>query len=237
MNSYSFGSRNNSNLARCIVAFLVFFTLYFADAKAAQNETSSLQFVTEFIRQLGELERVRENAEKNNETGDHIASCIRTSTTFQLTLRAQIDSLSNMHLDGQYRDLTTNILEFDTEYLKNYARMGELCEGVMSGEVSKANLAAAEMPKITATLDYIGKSILQASPLIFSTLIDADHPNKQNQVNRLIISANERKQLIEKIKIQFGSKLESKNQNNIVATVSVIESYLANSDWKNADEP
>ena len=115
--------------------------------------------------------------------------------------------------------------------------MGELCEGVLSGDVSKATHAAAEMPKITATLDYIGKTILNASPLIFSTLIDGDHPDKENHVNRLLISTIERKQLLDEIKLQFGSKLESKNQNNIVATVSVIRSYLANNDWKNADEP
>lgn len=152
-------------------------------------------------------------------------------------MSAQINSLSNIHLGGRYNDLTTNLVELDTEYFKNYAKMGELCEGVLSGDVSKATHAAAEMPKITATLDYIGKTILNASPLIFSTLIDGDHPDKENHVNRLLISTIERKQLLDEIKLQFGSKLESKNQNNIVATVSVIRSYLANNDWKNADEP
>ena len=154
-----------------------------------------------------------------------------------MTLRAQIESLSNIQLGGEYKDLTSNLIAVDTEYLNTYARMGVLCEGVLSGDASKTTQAVTEMPKITATLDYIGKSILNASPLIFSTLIDGDHPDKENHVNRLLISTIERKQLLDEIKLQFGSKLESKNQNNIVATVWVIESYLANSDWKNADEP
>ena len=220
-----------------IISSLFVLATHTSNSEAASIETPPLGFVKEFIRQLGELERVRENAERENKTGDHIANCIGASTSFQLTLTAQINSLSNMHLGGQYKDLTTNLVEFDTEYLKNYARMGELCEGVLSGDVSKATQAAAELPKITATLDYIGKSILDASPLIFSTLVDLEHPDKQNHVNRLLISVNERTQLLDEIKLQFGSNLESKNQNNIVATVFVIENYIARKGYKAADEP
>lgn len=71
-------SRSTSFMTGCIVSTLLVAANYISDSKAATIAKYHFGFVSEFIRQLGELERVRENAERENKTGDQIVGCIRT---------------------------------------------------------------------------------------------------------------------------------------------------------------
>lgn len=46
---------------------------------------------------------------------------------------------------------------------------------------------AAEAPKLTAMIEYVDKSVFQATPLIFATLI-ADKSDSQGHMSRLRIT-------------------------------------------------
>ena len=220
-------------LCAITIPIICFSTQGYADSKL----TPPIEFVNSFVNQIADLEQIREKAEKELGSGNPFANCIRTSTSFQLALNAQIAALSDMHLGGQYNDLVSSLVDIDRDYLESYTRMSELCASVLSGDTSKANQAAAELPKITATLDYLGQTIFKASPLIFSTLIDINHPDNQNHVNRLIITTEERTKLLNEMDRLFGNKLNSKDQNYAIGTISVIEGYLAKKGYKASDEP
>ena len=73
----------------------------------------------------------------------------------------------------------------------------------------------AEAPKITAGLEYIDRSLFQATPLIFATLIDMK-PDKQGHASRLIVTRAEREQLVRSLQTSFGKKLDQQHQNLIV---------------------
>jgi hypothetical protein len=95
---------------------------------------------------------------------------------------------------------------------------------------------AAEAPKLTATLEFIDRSLFQTTPLIFAMLI-ADNPDSQGHMSRLRITRAERDHLVKILQIDFGEKMNQKNQNYIVSSASVMRDYLTKKGYKCSDEP
>jgi hypothetical protein len=87
---------------------------------------------------------------------------------------------------------------------------------------------------IAASLEYIDRSLLEATPLIFATLIDQT-PDKNGKVSHLIITRAERQRLLVVLSLHFGQKLDLENQSYIVSSTSVLKSYLLK--YKCSDEP
>ena len=94
----------------------------------------------------------------------------------------------------------------------------------------------AEAPKLTATLESIDRALLQATPLIFATLID-EKPDKDGHVSRLTITRAQRDGLVRSLQISFGKKLDLSDQNFTVASASVLRGYLSRKGYKCSDEP
>src|SRR5712691_632138 len=92
---------------------------------------------------------------------------------------------------------------------------------------------AAEAPKTTASLEYIDRSLFEATPLIFATLIDQT-PDKNGKVSHLIITRAERQHLLVALSLHFGQKMDLENQSYIVSSASVLKSYLLQ--YKCSDE-
>ena len=94
---------------------------------------------------------------------------------------------------------------------------------------------AAEMPQLRAKLDYADETIFKMTPLVFGTLIDMK-PDSQNHASHLIITKDERADLINEIDTLFGQKLYSKDQNYIVSAASVLRAALKK-DFRSSDDP
>jgi len=91
------------------------------------------------------------------------------------------------------------------------------------------------MPKIRASLEFVDRAIVEATPLIFATLID-QRPDSKNHVSHLIITKAEKAKLLDDLTIRFGSKLDQKSQNFTVSAASVLKAYLLKG-FKCSDEP
>ncbi len=210
-----------------LTLLLVFFSLgltSFAHAK----ETPHLQFVSEYIRQLGTIEHVRAAAESElkeskESGGNQLSDCIRSCTRFQLELKSQIGMLATMSLNPPFEDLIKSITAFEQQKLELYKDLSDICSTLIAGPKPNIDYGklAAEMPKITAQLEYIDESFFTLSTMVFATLIDPK-PDSQNHCSHLIITRAEREKLIHSITLQFGEKLDQKNQNNIVGAASVL---------------
>jgi hypothetical protein len=94
---------------------------------------------------------------------------------------------------------------------------------------------AAEMPKIRASLEFVDRALFEATPLVFSTLIDLRADSK-NHASHLIITKAEKTKLLDDIATRFGSKLDQKEQNFTVSSASVLKAYLQKN-FKCSDEP
>jgi len=203
-------------------------------------DTSNLQFVTEYIRELGELERLRsigfEELNADADTSQKMASCVRGSTRFDLELRSQIGMLRRMQLAPPSETLPSDISDFNQRRRELYNRMGEGCATMLAGPKPNIDYGAisAELPKITAELEYIDHSLFQATPLIFATLIDPV-PDANNHMSKLIITKAERQRLIGSLNSLFGKKMDTDQQNWVVSSATVLKGYLLK-DYTASDE-
>jgi hypothetical protein len=197
-------------------------------AKTKQPETSHLVFVTEYVRELAAIENIRESAEmeqkqEKDDPSHKILDSIHASTMFQLELQSQINMLRGMRLNPPFDFLIPAITGFYQQKVQIWQKL------VDTGSTFLA------VPKLRAQLDFIDKTLFEASASVFATLIDVKE-DSQHHANHLIISKEERLQLLERINTDFGSKLDEKNQNMTVSSAIVLRGYLLQ-DFKSSDEP
>jgi hypothetical protein len=203
------------------------------------QDNSSLAFVSEFVRELGAIEKIRSIGEQELKEKDSnpFADGIRNSTRVQLELRSSIGMLSHMRLNPQVDDFRQNIIDLYKKKIELHQELIDIASQFAAGPKPNADYGklAAEMPKISATLEYLDETLFKATPAVFASLIDMKE-DSQGHASHLVITKAERQKLIHDIKATFGSKLSAKNQNYTVSTASVLLSYLQK-DFKCSDEP
>jgi hypothetical protein len=202
-------------------------------------ETPHLEFVTEYIRELASIQEIRESGERDlkQDSGATFSNCIHTSTLMQLELDSQIGQLKRMRLDDPFNELMPTITGFYKDKIKLWQQMIDICSAFVGGPKQNVDYAklGADMPKIRARLDFIDKALFEASPLVFSTLIDMK-PDSNGHTSHLLITKAEREALIKQIDTDFGSKLDEKDANYGVSAAAVLKAGLQK-DFKCSDDP
>jgi hypothetical protein len=198
--------------------------------------------VTEYIRELAAVERIRAAGEEENkqDTKDGnlpFAGLIHTSTMFELELGSQVEMLRSMRLNPPFDDLIPNITTFYEHKIELWKRMDEIGSEFIGGPKEGVDYTklAAEMPKIRGKLEFIDQALFEATAAVFATLIDMKEDSK-GHASHLIVTKEQKEALIAKLKDSFGAKLDQKNQNYTVGAANVLRDYL-NKDFKCSDEP
>lgn len=238
-------------LTLCVVGFAVQVSVVLAQtntkparptARPAKPETPHLEFVTEYIRELAEVERIRAagEAENNQDKRDDklpFASGIHTSTLFELELGSQVRMLKGMRLNAPFDFLIPNITAFYERKIVLWRRMREISSAFIGGPKDGVDYSklAAEVPQIRGELEFIDKSLFEAAQGVFATLIDIKEDSK-GHASHLIITKEQKATLISKLDDSFGAKMDQKDQNYTVSAASVLKAYL-NKDFKCSDEP
>lgn len=203
-------------------------------------ETSHLAFVSEYVREIGINEELRELAAKEmaEPSADKNAAIIRSGTRIVLELTSQIAMLKSMSLNPPFDGLPASVATFYDQKVKAYKQMIAMATAFTRGPKPGVDYGAlaAEAPKLTAMIEYIDRSLLQATPLIFATLID-DKPDKEGHMSRLRITRAERDGLVRSLQISFGDKMDQTDQNWIVSSASVLRTYLAKKGYQCSDDP
>jgi hypothetical protein len=78
--------------------------------------------------------------------------------------------------------------------------------------------------------------LFEATPVIFATLID-DKPDKNGHMSRLIITKQDKEQLLQRIQTAFGEKLKQGHRNYIVGSAIVLRDMLQKKGYHCSDEP
>lgn len=216
---------------------LMFLSLFVIAGTSYAQETSHLAFVTEYVRELGAIESIRTTAEQETKSKVTMLDGIRNSTRVQLELRSQIEILSGMHLNPPIEDLIGIIIGIYKEKIELHQQLIDIASEFTAGPKPNMDYGklSAQLPKITASLEYLDNTLFKATPLVFSTLIDLK-ADSQGHASHLVITKAERHKLIDEINNLFGSKLDKKTQNYIVSSASVLRAYLKK-DFKNSDDP
>lgn len=207
-----------------------------ADAPASEP----YEFVSAYIRTLSNLESIRSDAErdlKSESDSQRMAGCIRNMESFQLELGPDISSLNEIHLTGAAKGIPQTVAGF-FEFKRNaYRQMGDYCAQMVAGPKPGVDYAtlAATVPKITALIEYIDKSIFDVSAMVFATLIRST-PDSQGHMSHLSITKAQMKSLARSIKLDFGAKLDQSKPNYIVSAAGIVYFYLTKKGYKGSDE-
>ena len=234
----------------CMVAFALQYSFCNTQANAKPSrttarpvkpETPHLEFVTEYIRELAAVERIRAAGEDENNRDRKddklpFASAVHTSTLFELELDSQVKMLKGMRLNAPSDSLIPNITAFYERKIALWRRMREISSAFIGGPKEGVDYSklAAEMPKLRGELDFIDQSLFEATPLVFATLIDMK-ADSEGHASHLIITKEDKARLISKLDDSFGAKLDQKDQNYTVSAATVLKGYL-NKDFKCSDE-
>lgn len=226
----------HKNKMKKLIAFAFLATVLSA---AFAQENINFSFVSEFTRELIALENIRATGERElKEKGSNpIAGGIRNSTRVQLELGSSIVMLQGIHLEPPVDDVRQSLVTLYKRKIAYHQELIDIASQFMAGQKPGVDYGqlAAEIPKITASLDYLDETLFKAAPVVFASLIDmrADH---LGHASHLVITRAERNELIRNIKSSFGAKLNAKDQNYIVSSAWVLLSGLQKT-FKSSDDP
>lgn len=229
-------------ISNCLVGVALFASATCMSSGAYAEETSHLVFVTEYVRELSENENARAAAEQElstaKTTNEFLTDAIHSSTVIQLELVTQIRMLRGMHLGSPFDALIPAIIELDQHKIALHQRMIDIAGSFLAGPKPNVDYGkmTAEMPKIRALLDETDHALFETTPLVFATLID-QKPDPHGHVSHLVITRAERDQLVNELAMDFGKKLKQKDQVYMIASASVLYTYLTKKGYKCADDP
>jgi hypothetical protein len=214
-------------------AIILVFTLLATAVRAAEpvaaKDTPHIDFVREYIRELGELERLRARvAEVLQAPGaDHMTEMIGYSTRVQIAMRSYIGLLNNMRLEPPHDVLVTNIVALHNSRFRVHGRIAEISAAMLAEAKNgvDASAMADEAPRLRAVLDEIDGLFPAMSVLAFTTLI-LPTPDASGETSRLRITAAERETLLESLKVEFGDALDAKSRNALTSAAAVLRGYL-----------
>jgi hypothetical protein len=109
-----------------------------ASALGAETpETSHLAFVTEYVRELAAIEKVRASAEQEvmqaTTKDEKLLSAIHGSSRIQVELRFQIDTLKGMHLNDPFDQLVPDFTVFYQHKIVLHQRLIDISSTFLGG--------------------------------------------------------------------------------------------------------
>lgn len=206
------------------------------------QRTPPYEFVSEYVRELGEGENIRESAQHDlTDTGDvrdRLAGCVRNSEAFQLELGLDVRTLSSMHLSDRYDPFRLGLIAAYQRKIGLWRDLHDSCATLLAGPKPGVDVGAiaAKAPDLNAKLDFEDHGIFDITPAIFLSMVD-ERPDRSGKLTRLLITADERKRLIDQLNGSFGDKLNEAKQNWTVSVASVLRDALVNTTYKSADDP
>jgi hypothetical protein len=188
------------------------------------------------LRQIPTYTRVRKTA--TTSVVGKMAQSIRFSTVSIIELSTNIHFLKGMDLKPPFETLVPTLVTVYEQKIALEKELKTIAAAFISGSplpgIDYPKLAA-RAPEITAEMDELDKTLFQTAPLVFGLLVDP-RPDREGHSSHLITTKSERRDLIHRLNVAFGSRLEQRNPNYVVgAAVTLRYGLLKN--FKNVDDP
>ena len=181
-----------------------------APARAA---TAPGAFVQLYIRQLAQMDSF----------GGLAAACTAPNGKIAATIARQIDALKGKSFAPPFETLVPNLVQSYQRKLTLYQQLQTAC----------AAPPADQRREILSNIDYVNRTIVNATPVVFGTLMDP----KGAPSRRLVIGRGERARLLRLVTASFGKKINARDQSWMVIAATILRDGLANKAFKADDEP
>jgi hypothetical protein len=208
------------------------------DVAIVHQAEASYEFAKLAVHTWGNIEEMRAADAKDlgNTAYDKVMSCVRNSRSFQLELQGASSSLGQLKLAGQAKATPGLFAQLYLTEANLWAQMGELCTKMLSAPQRGFDFSSAppQMAKFTADLQYLDKTAMNSSPLVFAALI-SETPDKEGHMSRLIITKLQRTELVSLIDGYFKKQTGSLSYEASAAVI--LKQFLTKKGYTAFDEP
>ena len=194
-------------------------------AAARAQETPPLQFVSEYLREFGAVERIRLASEREFQAPNQnmVASCIGMGNRYGLEITQQIARMRGMQVLPPSQTLPERLVELYGRKLSLYREVVNACAALKEG--AKSNVSSLEVmatvSRYNAMVDALDHSLFMTSTEAFSTLLSAAN-GSHSTPRRLSISLAQKRALLRQLATDFGAELDDDQQTYLVNAASVI---------------
>ncbi len=218
--------------------------LYFlaACAMAAQSalaqDSTPLQFVTQYLDDFAAVERIRVSEEQALKVpaADMVSICVDSGNRYRRELGEQVARMRSLRIPSPSQNLPEKIAGLYSRKLELYHEVIAACsafKGRSAGDVDSLEVMAA-VAKYDAGVDAIDRELFRSASVVFWTLLQRRTETREHP-SRLVITAAQKAKLLRRIERDFGAELQDEQQTYLVNAGSVIHDYLEN--HKASDEP
>jgi uncharacterized protein YxeA len=216
-------------------AYLITSIALASPISAADIKMSPFDFTKLYLRQLTRLESLNEDARnesaKRTDSSQRLFSEIHQYTAWELAFAADANVMATVKLDVQ----TKEVEDLPVQLLQLYVSLGEvmdqmkgLTEEFLSGPKPGVDYGAkaAKIAELGAVFKQQQTLLIDMSALVFVTMVDVKHPDAQGHVSRLVITSQQRTELLASIQQSFGKRITQKGEDEYVSAAGVIYDYL-----------
>jgi len=207
------------------------------------KETPPFDVAQEYVRELGEMWAIQQKADQElledkaaeDPQNSALMSTIRHATRVKLATKTSIAILQKMKMTRPGHEQTLGYLV--SFYQQRIQLHDELIQIVTEFIVPKAGVdygkLVARVPEINAELEAVDKSLFQMTALIFMSFIDMK-ADSQNRANHLLVTKEQRDNLVGRIDNSFGASLEH-DRRYVVSDANLLKMKLL--EFKCSDDP
>ena len=199
----------------------------FSTARA--RETSALQFVTEYLREFGAIERIRlaEEQEFQAPRQSMIDICIENGSRYRREIAQQMARMGDMNAPPPSQALPARLVELYGQKLELYTEVLSTCTALKAAVSTHAGYleVMSVVSQYSTKVDVIDRSLFETSTDAFSTLLNKEQ-GPRDLPRRLSITTAEKQALLRQIDREFGAELHDDQQTYLVNAATVIRNAI-----------
>ena len=209
-----------------------------AAQSALAQDSTPLQFVTEYVDEFAAVERIRVAEEQalKAPNADMVSICVDSGDQYRRVLGEQVARMRSLRIPSPSQDLPENIADLYSRKLELYQEVIATCaalKGRSAGDVNSLEAMVA-VAKYDARVDALDRELFRSASAVFWTLLQQRTETREH-ASRLVITTTQKAHLLRQIERDFGAELQDQQQTYLVNAASVIHDYLKS--HKASDEP
>jgi hypothetical protein len=213
-------------------------------AKADSNQVDPrLAFFREYVREVIELHRLREQAVRelaeSPSADQQLATMVRVGTRYKMQTSVNIAMLEDIKLGEPCKAFADGLRDVNELRRSKHVELVGAAQALMIGPKPGVDYAkiSARVPEISAELEQVDRTTFTIAPAAFICLVNTTKVNARGKVDRLIIDGNERRSLAKQLQSGFGATLQAKDDaDTFVSAAKVLQYGLESQQWKNSDD-
>lgn len=231
-----------------IIVLLVPFILSCnADAKQkakvkSRPDTPYEDVVGEYIRSLGSIYQIQIKSQKQeyDDATQTLINVIENSRILTFQLQESINALKAMKVSKKrFEKLVPSTIKIYEEKLKLIEEVISISKKLLKTPKAGEDYSVytGRIPEITARLEYLDETLFKITPMLCYLLID-DKPDAEGHMSHLIISKEQRDNIVKSIDMYFGNglKMEGEKTPYAVASAVLVKTFLVEKGFLCTDE-